>query len=331
MHSYLKSIGFSEIGGKKEVDKILKDVVNNYDEKVVVEDRPNHLFAELSKIYGCDFGITVCGEYDENNEFQMEYYFPYFRGTGIATQEEVMIEKHAGKESFAGAIDDVRVGVTIIFYLQNAGAYLTERSHGTYAGGAYPVTLAALAKEGKILLPVKKDEKWGIYNKNGKLILPIEYDSIGCVVGTASTKSAGDVVTIDDYEDIKEKENSVNRSRMIAAARNGDEEAMENLTMEDIDTYSMISGRISNEDLYSIVDTYFMPYGMECDLYNVMGEITDFSRVRNIATDERIYELRISCNDLDLDICINKNDLIGEPEVGRRFKGVIWLQGNVHF
>ena len=80
------------------------------------------------------------------------------------------------------------------------------------------------------------------------------------------------------------------------------------LTMEDIDTYSMISGRISNEDLYSIVDTYFMPYGMECDLYNVMGEITDFSRVRNIATDERIYELRISCNDLDLDICINKND-----------------------
>ena len=37
MHSYLKSIGFSEIGGKKEVDKILKDVVNNYDEKVVVE------------------------------------------------------------------------------------------------------------------------------------------------------------------------------------------------------------------------------------------------------------------------------------------------------
>ena len=291
MHSYLKSIGFSEIGGKKEVDKILKDVVNNYDEKVVVEDRPNHLLAELSKIYGCDFGITVCGEYDENNEFQMEYYFPYFRGTGIATQEEVMIEKHAGKESFAGAIDDVRVGVTIIFYLQNAGAYLTERSHGTYAGGAYPVTLAALAKEGKILLPVKKDEN----------------------------------------QEIKEKENSVNRSRMIAAARNGDEEAMENLTMEDIDTYSMISGRISNEDLYSIVDTYFMPYGMECDLYNVMGEITDFSRVRNIATDERIYELRISCNDLDLDICINKNDLIGEPEVGRRFKGVIWLQGNVHF
>ena len=291
MHSYLKSIGFSEIGGKKEVDKILKDVVNNYDEKVVVEDRPNHLFAELSKIYGCDFGITVCGEYDENNEFQMEYYFPYFRGTGIATQEEVMIEKHAGKESFAGAIDDVRVGVTIIFYLQNAGAYLTERSHGTYAGGAYPVTLAALAKEGKILLPVKKDEN----------------------------------------QEIKEKENSVNRSRMIAAARNGDEEAMENLTMEDIDTYSMISGRISNEDLYSIVDTYFMPYGMECDKYSILGEILEVAIRINRLTQEELYIMKLSCNELVFDVCINKKDLLGEPMAGRRFKGTVWLQGKINF
>lgn len=291
MHSYLKSIGFSGINGKKEVDRILNDVILHYDEKTVVEDRKKHLFAEISKTYGCDFGITVCGEYDENNEFQMEYYFPYFRGTGITTQEDVVIEKHAGKESYAGACDDVRIGVTIIFYLQNAGEYLTERSHGNYSRGSYAITLAALAKEGKILLPVTKDEK----------------------------------------QEKEDKENTVNRNRMIAAARNGDEDAMENLTMEDIDIYSMISGRIPNEDVYSIVDTYFMPYGMECDLYNVMGEILDCSRVRNVMTNEEVYELRISCNDLEIDVCINTNDLMGEPEVGRRFKGVIWLQGSIHF
>ena len=258
MHSYLKSIGFSGINGKKEVDRILKDVISHY---------------------------------DENNEFQMEYYFPYFRGTGITTQEDVVIEKHAGKESYAGACDDVRIGVTIIFYLQNAGEYLTERSHGNYSRGSYAITLAALAKEGKILLPVTKDEK----------------------------------------QEKEEKENTINRNRMIAAARNGDEDAMENLTMEDIDIYSMISGRIPNEDVYSIVDTYFMPYGMECDLYNVMGEIMDCSRVRNVMTNEEVYELRIACNDLEIDVCINTSDLMGEPEVGRRFKGVIWLQGSIHF
>lgn len=102
MHSYLKSIGFSEIEDKKQLDAILNDVIQTYDEKIVVEDRNGHLFTELSKMYGCDFGITVCGEYNEENQFEMEYYFPYFRGTGITMQEEVTIEKHTGKESFAG-------------------------------------------------------------------------------------------------------------------------------------------------------------------------------------------------------------------------------------
>ena len=90
MHSYLKAIGFSDVSEKKELDAILQDVIQNYDEKTVVEDRSNHLFTELSKLYGCDFGITVCGEYDEEDHFQMEYYFPFFRGTGISMEEEVV-------------------------------------------------------------------------------------------------------------------------------------------------------------------------------------------------------------------------------------------------
>ena len=158
MHSYLRSIGFSELE-RKELDQILKKVITQYDEKTVIENSEGHLFVEVSKIFGCDVGITVCGEYDENNEFEMEYYFPFFRGTGITTQENVLIERHVGKESYAGAVDDIRIGVTIIFYLQNAAEYLTEHRHGHYTKGVYPVTLAGLAREARILLPVKKDEK----------------------------------------------------------------------------------------------------------------------------------------------------------------------------
>ena len=130
MHSYLKAIGFSEIDSKKELNNILDMVISNYDEKMVVEHDGNHLFAEMSKSFGYDCGITVCGEYDENNEFQMEYYYPYFHGTDVSTKEGVIIEKHAGKESFAGACDDVRIGVTLIFYLLNAGEYLNEKEKG---------------------------------------------------------------------------------------------------------------------------------------------------------------------------------------------------------
>ena len=38
-------------------------------------------------------------------------------------------------------------------------------------------------------------------------------------------------------------------AKMLQAARDGDEDAIENLTLEDMDTYTMISKRIENEDI----------------------------------------------------------------------------------
>ena len=83
MHAYLKTIGFSKIKTTKELQEILRDVVENYDRKKIVETEEHHLFAEFSKEYAYDCGITVCGEIDENNRFQMEYYYPYFEGGQI--------------------------------------------------------------------------------------------------------------------------------------------------------------------------------------------------------------------------------------------------------
>ena len=115
------------------------------------------------------------------------------------------------------------------------------------------------------------------------------------------------------------------------AAKNGDQEAIENLTIEDMDLYSMVSRRIYREDVFSIVDTFFMPYGMECDQYQIMGNIVTCHKVRNELTDENIYQMNIECNDMYFDICINEKDLMGVPEEGRRFKGSIWLQGRINF
>ena len=291
MHSYLKSIGFSKIEKKKDIDELLNEVVNNYDEKIVAENESEHLYAEISKEYGINSGITVFGEYDENNVFQREYWYPYFRGAQVSSREEVLIEKHADKESYAGACDDMRVGVTLIFYLQNVGEYILEKGRGALTKGEKAVSLSGLAKEGKILLPIKKNER----------------------------------------KEDKDKKAINNRNHLIAAARNGDEEAIENLTLEDIDIYTMISRRILHEDVFSIVESYFMPYGMECDQYNVMGEILECTETTNYITKEKMYQLSLECNNICLEVCINSNDLMGEPKKGRRFKGTIWLQGRVDF
>lgn len=277
MHSYLRAIGFSDIS-KKEMKEIIKDIIQNYDEKMIVEEENNRVFAEISKSFGYDCGITVCGEYDENDEFQQEYYFPYFRGTGITTREDVVIERRSEKECFSGACDDVRIGVTLIFYLANAGKYLNEKYKNSLDYKRTTVTLSGLSTEGRILLPIRKN-----------------------------------------MEQI-ERDHQVTRKReqLIHEARNGNEEAMENLTMEDMDTYSMISRRIVNEDVFSIVDSYFMPYGMECDRYNVMGEIVELVETENELTGEKLYEMTINCNEVQFDICMNQQDLMGEPQVGTK-------------
>ncbi len=291
MHSFMRAIGFSKVRNKKELEKVLKNVMDSSDEKILVESETDQLFAQIFKDFGCDMGVSVCGEYDEDDHFHMEYYFPYFKGTGITTQERVVIEKHAGTDSYAGACDDIRVGVTIIFYLQNGGEYQNAVCKNLLTAENKALTLTGLAKEGKILLPVQKDK-----------------------------------------EQVKiEQEATKTRNRLIMEARRGDEEAIENLTMDDIDTYSMICQRIQNEDVFSIVDSYFMPYGIECDQYNVMGEIVDCSSFRNTYTGEEVFQMTIRCNDMEFDVCINSIDILGEPAIGRRFKGVIWLQGQLHF
>ena len=291
MHSYLRAVGFSKVTRRAEMQDIIREVVRQYDEKHIVEDHEDGTFAEFSKYYGYDCGITVCGQFDENHRFYPDYSFPFFRGTGITTQEHTVIERHADKESFAGACDDLRIGVTLIFYLQNAAEYMLQLKKSPIPLENQPITISALASEGKILLPVQKDKEAVIV----------------------------------------EKEMAKNRSNLIAAARNGDEEAMESLTMEDMDTYSMISQRIVTDDVFTIVDSFFMPNGIECDQYSVMGEILECSSCRNSKTGEEICQLTIESNDMQYDVCINREDLLGEPEPGRRFKGLIWLQGQMHF
>ena len=62
-----------------------------------------------------------------------------------------------------------------------------------------------------------------------------------------------------------------------------------------------------------------------------MGEIEEVSLEQNRITQEDIYVLGLNCNGMSVTVCINAMDLLGEPQVGRRFKGNIWLQGRMDY
>ena len=290
MHKFLRAIGFSHIT-KEQLQHIFADIISAPTVQKAALDSEGNEFAELSKEYGDFFGISVRGVYNEDDTFEMEYYYPYFCGNKISTIEQIDIEKHAEKESYAGICDEVRIGVTLIFYLQNVVDYLAVSKSKGYMNLADGVILAALSTEGKILFPINKAEKKVPH----------------------APKEGTD------------------RNHLIAAARDGDEDAIENLTLEDIDTYSLLSKRITHEDVLSIVDTYFMPYGIESDQYSVLGEIMDVALLQNRFTEENVYSMEIMCNDILFSVCINQKDLLGEPEVGRRFKGNIWMQGSIKY
>lgn len=85
------------------------------------------------------------------------------------------------------------------------------------------------------------------------------------------------------------------------------------------------------EDLYSIVESSFMPFGVECDQYSVVGEITEVEEILNAWTGELVYSMTVKCNGLNFQVCINGMDLVGIPAPGRRFKGSVWMQGMVNF
>ena len=123
----------------------------------------------------------------------------------------------------------------------------------------------------------------------------------------------------------------VERYRLMKSAKGGNEDAIEELTMQDMDLYSEVSRRVGQEDLYSIVYTSIMPYGVECDQYNVLGEIVKVRRIKNNISNEEVCILTLLVNDLTFDVAINIMDLLGEPKPGRRFKGIVWLQGRINY
>ena len=291
MHNFLRSVGFGGIYKRGELKSVLRSVLIHPTAKQYVTLSDESIAVEYRRDFSDYMGIAVCGEFSDSAEFDYEFYYPYFRGRYVSTNADMGIERHADKETFAGIFDDSRVGVSIIFYLLNRLDYLKYCMREKIYDVRENVTLSGLASSGKIMLPIKKNQKQ-----------VMEY-----------------------------KKAAINRNKLIAAARQGDELAIETLTLEDIDTYTAISKKIQDEDVFSLVDTYLMPYGIESDQYSVMGEILDYSEVSNNLTNESIYIITLNSNDLIFDICINKKDLIGEPLKGRRFRGVIWLQGWVNF
>ena len=289
MHKYLRAIGFSNCTRKQEESSLLKRVENEFSICTSCESYDGEEVTELDVMLGSGIALRARGRYDARERFEREYYYPYCIADEIGTTAPCQVQQHVDKETYSGMCEDYRLGISLIFFVQNGLEYEERKRNVFMSSKIEGVKLSALSTAGRILIPLKK--------------------------------------TQDQIE--KAKVATKNRKALLEAARQGDESAVESLTLEDMNLFANLAKRLKSEDAYSIVDSYFMPFGMESDQYSLMGTIVEMEEVQNSWTEEKVYLFKLDCNDIPVTVAINAKDLEGEPAVGRRFKGDIWLQGTL--
>ncbi len=298
MHLYLKAVGLGSINTRREYDKLIRQIIKESIEKstVMYSDIPylpgDKVFpAQIKHYFNKVCGISLNGFYDPKRKSFKLDYVFPFLDGSVESYESEVSIGRKTEREAFNALCD-EPGRGIALIFHLSNPIDYLMSKPIMADfNDKTVRIAAMANEGTVLLPVNKSEH--------------QIDK--CRAATAA------------------------RNNLINLAKKGDTAAIDNLTIEDLDTYTDIYKRMHNEDVFTIVDSSFMPSGFECDSYSVVGNIVESRLLSNNYTGEDVYVMTLECNDIVFDMCINARDLIGEPAEGRRFKGRIWLQGQVEF
>ncbi|PKM51157.1 MAG: hypothetical protein CVV02_08390 [Firmicutes bacterium HGW-Firmicutes-7] len=135
----------------------------------------------------------------------------------------------------------------------------------------------------------------------------------------------------DDTDLLLEEEEDVFREELLEKARQGDEDAIQILEDEALESSEILQERLKDEDLLSILEGFFVPLGDSEDIYSFLGTIEEVTETINKMTEERIYILSIKCMSLYIDVYINSADITGIPSAGMRFKGTSWVHGLIEF
>ncbi len=289
MNRYMRAVGFSDCKNKKQITELFYKkseaiCISRYSAQ---EEDGEERFVKRSE-FGTDFGLIWFGSITEGRE-QIEDCMPYVAGTQEIVKEELSVEERMCGNLFSGATEDLRIGVYLIFFLNNGECFREDVQETGKIQRPLVLALSGLSVSGTVLLPL--------------------------------------ALSRDDRK--RKQREKLKQFKLLADARNGDEAAIENLAYKDMNLSMKVSKRIYSEDLFSIVESSFMPYGLECDQYSVIADIKSVMSVRNCITGEEVWRLQLDYNGLGIDLCINKKDLVGEPKQGRRFKGSIWLQGTI--
>lgn len=312
MHQYLRSIGFSNCIRQQDVDRLLDMFEKQFFASARrYADKNDEMHVEIRATVDGNMGICIVGTMDDDGNFKRQAYYPYLISDMVSSMVPVQVLQRMDGNLYSGILDDTRVGVTMIFMLINPFDNLMRNENVSNPEKAATL-FSALSVRGRVLLPSRCMLKNGTQEEN---MLP----------QITNNQRIPEIP-----QDIDDGENDENAGMdIIQAAREGNPAAMEQIAYAEVSTMVQLNRRLKSEDVYSVVETVFMPNGAECDLYLIIGEIRGDECVVNPFTGDEIYILTVDVNGIVIRVAINAADLEGAPDIGRRFKGVVWLQGSV--
>jgi len=104
---------------------------------------------EIRAEVGSGMGVCFIGGVSDIGEFEMDNYYPYVCNNDLSSTEYVDIHKHTVDNLCTGSISDSRVGILIIYRLDNVGQYL-DRMYNSIPLKANKSYLTGFSKSAKI-------------------------------------------------------------------------------------------------------------------------------------------------------------------------------------
>ena len=289
MHEFLRSIGFKSVRTKKQLNELMDWVLVKPDQLSIVTVEEERNFAVAERQIAGHAGISVVGEIDESGTLVPEYYFPFLASTFISSSAQLSYEKQASKDGYIGMCEDYRMGMALIFTVRNLIDVVRNETSGFLKRPFNEVALSMLCSDGTILLPILETEKV-LDTRNGETEL---------------------------------------ERKLLDEAAQGDPDALDKLTRQEMMRYQNVLDHLNDTDIFTMVNSFFMPHGMESDRYYVMGDIEAVQLFENELTHETYYRMKILTNGMELALAINSTDLLGVPSPGQRIKCHGWLLGDM--
>lgn len=289
MHEFLKSIGFKSYTTKKQIRSLVDWVLADPDHLSIISLEGDNNLSIAEREIPGGAGVTVVGEIDERGTFVPEYYFPQIRPFDVSSTADLSYRKETARDGYVGLVEDYRFGMALIFNVRNISDVRKNEMNGLDVQPYREVSFSALASDATIILPIYQPQ---MALKKGR----------------------------EDHDA---------HTKLVQDAQAGDQGAIERLAAEDLHRYQDILARLKDTDVYSMVESFMIPYGMESNQYYFLGEIKQFAVFLNPITEEEYYRMRIEVHGMPIMLAVNKSDVTGMPYEGARIRAHAWLIGDL--